>query len=144
MIAVSRTLSIDESELEFHFIRASGPGGQNVNKVASAVQLRFDVARSKSLPVDVRARLSALAANRINAEGVLVITAQRFRTQNRNREDAIARLVALIQGAARPVKARVETRPTRAARARRLETKRRRGLVKRNRGARYSGDLENS
>jgi len=140
MIAVTRMLSLDESELEFRFIRAAGPGGQNVNKVASAVQLRFDIVHSRSLPPEVRERLLHVADRRITSDGVIVITAQRFRTQARNRADAIERLLVLLRGSARPVKTRVPTRPTRAARERRLERKRRHGEVKRVRG--YSGKLE--
>ena len=133
MIPVGRGLALDESELEFRFIRAAGPGGQNVNKVASAVQLRFDIARSHSLPEAVRVRLLQSPDRRITTDGVLIITAQRFRTQTLNRADAIARLVALLQRAMRPVKVRIATRPTRAAGERRLETKRRRAHLKRQR-----------
>ncbi|OFZ92991.1 MAG: peptide chain release factor I, partial [Betaproteobacteria bacterium RIFCSPLOWO2_02_FULL_62_79] len=115
---------------------ASGPGGQNVNKVATAVQLRFDVRRSATLPAAVRTRLITLAGNRMTTDGVLVITAQRFRTQSRNRADALARLVELVRAAARPAKMRQPTRPTRASRLRRLEAKRRRGEVKRARDGR--------
>jgi ribosome-associated protein len=135
MIPVTRTVWLDESELQFSHIRASGPGGQNVNKVASAVQLRFDIRASRSLPPAARQRLLASPDRRITGDGVLVITAQRFRTQTLNRADAISRLVALVKAALQPVKARVATRPTRAARQRRLEHKRRRGALKRRRAA---------
>ena len=142
MIPVGRGLSLDESELEFRFIRAAGPGGQNVNKVASAVQLRFDIPRSRTLPPAVRARLLQAPDRRITADGVLVITAQRFRTQSLNRADAIARLVALLQRAMHPVKARIATRPTRASREHRLERKRRRSALKHRRGKRGDLDLQ--
>jgi len=131
MIPVTPQISIDESELSETFIRGSGPGGQNVNKVATAVQLRFDVRRSPSLPGDVRARLERLAGKRLTAEGVLVITAQRHRTQERNREDAVERLVALVRQAAERPKPRRATRPTLASKKRRLEAKTRRAEVKR-------------
>ena len=133
MIPVTADIALDESELEERFIRASGPGGQKVNKVATAVQLRFDVAHSPSLSGDVRARLTALAGRRIGADGVLVITAQRFRTQRRNRDDALERLLTLVRKAAQPPKPRRPTRPTGASRERRLETKRQRGEIKRRR-----------
>jgi ribosome-associated protein len=142
MISVTSTLSIDDNELEFSFIRASGPGGQNVNKVATAVQLRFDAAGARSLPEEVRTRLLALAGKRVTAGGVVVITAQRFRTQNQNRADAIERLVLMVRNAARPVRKRIATRPTRAARARRLERKRQRGDLKRQRAADSGRDTE--
>ena len=142
MIPVTPTLSINDNELVFSFIRASGPGGQNVNKVATAVQLRFDAAGSRSLPEEVRTRLLALAGKRVTAGGVVVITAQRFRTQNQNRADAIERLVLMVRNAARPVRKRVATRPTRAARARRLERKRQRGDLKRQRAADSGRDTE--
>ncbi len=121
---VTRSIIIDESELTERFIHASGPGGQNVNKVATAVELRFDAQRSPSLPEPVRTRLAALAGKRISGEGILVITARRFRSQARNREDARARLATLIAAAATPPTPRRATRPTRAAKQRRLDEKR--------------------
>ena len=130
MIQVTQDIALDESELEFSFIRASGPGGQNVNKVSTAVQMRFDARRSPSLPDNVSARLQKLAGSRLTGDGVIVITAARHRSQERNRADAIGRLTALIAKAAiEPVKRR-PTRPPRAARERRLEVKSRRSAVK--------------
>ena len=140
MIRVTDTIAIGEDEIAERFVRAAGPGGQNVNKVATAVQLRFDARRSPSLPEDVRARLMRLAGRRVTQDGVLVITAQRFRTQERNREDAIERLVALIrQAAVRPIPRR-PTRPTAASRERRLAAKKRRSGVKSLRGAQFADE----
>jgi ribosome-associated protein len=130
MIHITDRISIDETELAETFIRASGPGGQNVNKLSSAVQLRFDVRHSPSLPDGVRARLERLAGKRLTREGVLVITAQRHRTQERNRADARERLTELIREAATPPVPRRPTRPTRASRERRIETKKRRSTIK--------------
>jgi ribosome-associated protein len=130
MIRITPHISIDERELEERFIRASGPGGQNVNKLSSAVQLRFDVRHSPSLPDDVRARLERLAGRRLTREGVLVIIAQRHRTQERNRADALERLIELIERAAVAPVPRRPTRPTRGSRERRLESKKRRSSIK--------------
>jgi ribosome-associated protein len=130
MIAIDDDLALDEREISETFIRASGPGGQNVNKVASAAQLRFDLRGSPSLPEAVKARLVRLAGNRLTQDGVIVITARRFRSQERNREDARERLVALIRRAAAPPKPRRKTRPSAGQRETRLAAKARRAAVK--------------
>ncbi len=133
-IPVTPTLSIDDGEIAITFARSAGPGGQNVNKVESAVHLRFDVAASPSLDPWTRRRLASLAGRRMTAEGVLVIFAQSHRSQERNREDAIARLVALIAAATERPKFRVKTRPTLASQRRRIDGKVKRGAIKRGRG----------
>lgn len=133
-IRITASISIEENELEERFVQASGPGGQNVNKVATAVQLRFDVAGSRSLPDDVRARLKSLAGRRLTQDGVLVIDARRHRTQERNRQDARERLIELIRRAAERPAPRRPTRPTLASKKRRLEAKSARANIKRGRG----------
>ena len=133
MIHITATIAIDDGEIYEEFIRASGPGGQNVNKVATAVQLRFDVVNSPSLPDDVRKRLIRLAGKRLTEDGVLIIDARRLRTQDRNRRDAMDRLVKLIREAAKKPIPRRRTRPTQASKRRRLEAKHRRAEIKRRR-----------
>lgn len=133
MIRITDTIAIGEDEIKEEFIRASGPGGQNVNKVASAVQLRFHVALSPSLPEGIRQRLMRLAGRRITKDGVLIIEARRFRTQEGNRRDALNRLVGLIHQAAEKPKPRLKTRPSAVSRERRLKAKHRRSEIKRQR-----------
>ncbi|MFZ4070622.1 MAG: alternative ribosome rescue aminoacyl-tRNA hydrolase ArfB [Caulobacterales bacterium] len=134
MIQITATLAFDEDEVSYTAIRASGPGGQNVNKVSSAIQLRFDARRSPSLPDEVATRAIRLAGSRATKDGVIIITAERFRDQPRNREDALARLVALLERAAERPKPRKATRPTAASREKRLTGKAKRGAVKAKRG----------
>jgi ribosome-associated protein len=140
MIRVTAHISIDDREIEESFVRASGPGGQNVNKLATAVQLRFGVRHSPSLADDVRARLERLAGTRLTRDGVLVIIAQRHRTQARNRQDALDRLIDLIRRAAVAPRPRRPTRPTRASRERRIEGKKHRAGLKQQRRAKPSFD----
>lgn len=138
-IPITQAISIDESEIQEEFLRGSGPGGQNVNKVSTGVQLRFDVRGSPSLPEDVRQRLERLAGKRLTTEGVLVIEAKEHRTQQQNREEALVRLLELIRRAAERPKVRRKTQPTLASKQHRIETKRRRSEIKRSRRWR-SGD----
>lgn len=131
MIEITPSFSLDENELSFDTIRASGPGGQNVNKVSSAVQLRYDITGSERLPAEVKQRLTKLAGSRVTGEGVLIIEARRFRTQEKNKADAIHRLVVLMQRAFVPPQPRKPTRPSATASAARVTAKRQRGILKR-------------
>jgi len=140
MLRITDDIAIDEREIEESFVRASGPGGQNVNKLSTAVQLRFDVRRSPSLPNDVAVRLIRLGGKRITKDGVLVIIAQRHRTQERNRADALDRLATLIREAATPPTPRRATKPTKAAKERRLEGKKLRSNIKGMRRSRPTWD----
>jgi len=141
MPEITPTVKIDERELQFEYIRASGPGGQNVNKVATAVQLRFDIPNSPSLASDVKGRLIQLAGNRVNTEGVLLIEARRFRTQEQNREDAIQRFIEIVRKSLIPPKPRKKTKPTAVSKEKRLRSKTIKGEIKRMR--RKHSDKEN-
>lgn len=140
MLQITSRIAIDESELDERFVRSSGPGGQNVNKVATAVELRFDAARSPAIDDAVRERLRRVAGTRMTADGVVVIDARRYRTQARNREDARARLVELLREAASPPRPRRRTRPTAASKTRRIDAKVRRAETKKTRGRVSSDD----
>ena len=140
MLEITPDITIPDDELDERFIQAGGPGGQNVNKVATAVQLRFQAARSRALPPEVRERLLRAAGSRMTADGELVITARRFRTQEANRRDARSRLIALIARAMQEPRQRRPTRPTRAARERRMQEKAQRGAIKRRRSERPDDD----
>ncbi len=131
MIQISPDIAIDSAEISWDFIRSSGPGGQNVNKVATAVQLRFNVDQSPSLPDDVKDRLVSIVGKRMTKDGILIIEAKRYRSQERNREDAVQRLVNLVREALVPPRIRKPTRPSRAAKKRRLDEKRQRSQIKR-------------
>lgn len=133
MIRVNKDIILDENEIQEEFVRSSGPGGQNVNRVATAVQLRFDIVNSASLPVDVRRRLLGLGGSRVTRDGILVIDARRFRTQEQNRRDARERLISLVKKASEKPKPRRRTKPTAASKRKRIEAKRRRSRIKQQR-----------
>jgi ribosome-associated protein len=133
MIEIRPGIGIDENELQFTFIRAAGPGGQNVNKVSTSVQLRFDVLHSSSIPDEIKPRLIQLGGSRMTEDGILIIEARRYRTQDQNRTDAVQRLITLIQKAAKQEAPRFSTHPTRASQIKRVDSKKKRGVIKRNR-----------
>ena len=130
MIRITRNISFDQQEIHFDFVRSSGPGGQNVNKVATAVQLRLDVRNSPSLPEEVKTRLLKLAGERVTREGVLVLDARRYRSQDRNRQDAMERLVSIVKRAARKPQKRIRTKPSTLSKEKRLRNKKQRGEIK--------------
>ncbi len=140
MIKISYNIELDEKDISFDFVRSSGPGGQNVNKVATAVQLRFDVNESTGIPRDVKFRLKKLAGKRLTDEGILIIQASRFRRQEQNRQDAMDRLIRLVQAALLKPKPRVRTRPTKASRERMLSSKKRRSRLKQLRRKNINGE----
>jgi ribosome-associated protein len=133
MIRINKNIEIQESEVKFDFIRSSGPGGQNVNKVSTAVQLRFDIGASAALTGIIKEKLKTLAGRKINKEGVLIIEAKRYRTQEKNRQDSIARFIDLLDKASRKTKHRIKTRPTAGSNLKRIESKKKIGEKKRNR-----------
>ncbi len=140
MISITPDIVIPEKELTFEFVRSSGPGGQNVNKVSTAVQLRFDVRASTGIPAEVKSRLRTLAGRRMTEDGILIIKANQFRKQEQNRQDAVERLTQLLQTAAIKPKKRVKTRPTRAAKERKLAAKKQRGRLKKLRQKVFNGE----
>ncbi len=140
MIRISYNIEIDEKDISFDFVKSSGPGGQNVNKVATAVQLRFDVHGATGMPHDVKLRLKILAGKRLTDDGILIIQASRFRKQEQNRQDAMERLIQLVRAAAIKPKSRVRTRPTKASKERMLSSKKRRGRLKKLRQRTMDGE----
>ena len=141
MIHITDAIQLDESEIQYRFVRSPGPGGQHVNRAATAVQLRFDLAHSTSLPEDIRLRLKNIARNRINSDGVLIIQATRFRSQDLNRKDALERLKQLIVVSSRKTKYRRRTKPTLVSRKKRLDAKKRQGKLKQTRrSVAWTGD----
>jgi len=135
MIKITSKISLNENELQFSFVRASGPGGQNVNKVSTVAQLQFDLRNNKSLPSEVKERLQKLVGKKLNNDGTIIIDARRFRSQERNKQDAINRLVALIKKSVEKPKPRKKTKPTKAAKLKRLDSKRKKSNLKKNRTA---------
>jgi len=133
MIEITNSISLNENELEFSFVRASGPGGQNVNKVSTVAQLRFDLQSNRSIPDEIKKRLQKLAGKKLNSDGTIIIDARRFRSQERNKQDAIDRLIALIKKSVERPKPRKKTKPTKAAKLKRLDNKRKKGDLKKNR-----------